>query len=380
MERATSNENPAMERIRHFDHAIVISALTLVGIGIVMIYSSSSIIAQERFHDSFHFLKRQGTFIGLGILMMFVTMNIPYDFWRKMAYPLVCLSLLTLLALHIPGSGIEVGGASRWLRISVFSFQPSELAKVVIVIYLAYSLSKKKEKIQTFSIGFLSHILIVSAFLFLIIIEPDLGTALTIGLLAMTMMLVAGTRLVYILLTVFISIPLFFYHIIQNEYQMRRIFAFLNPWEVATGSGYQIVQSFIAFGSGGLFGVGLGDGKQKLFYLPEPHTDFIFSVIGEELGFFGVLVVIFVFLILIIAGMRVALRAKDDFGALLGLGLTSIIAFGAIFNISVVLGLIPTKGLTLPFISYGGTSLVVHLIAVGILVNIASKANGGTIQ
>lgn len=366
-----------MERLKHFDHAIVISALILVGIGIVMIYSSSSIMAQERFNDSFHFLKKQGGFVFIGILLMFTVMNISYHFWKKMAYPFVGLSLLTLLALHIPGSGIEVGGATRWLRIPFLSFQPSEIAKVVLVIYLAYSLSKKRKKIKTFSIGFLSHIVIISVFLFLIIIEPDLGTALTIGLLAMMMMLVAGTRLIYLVITAVFSIPVFIYHILHNEYQMRRIMAFINPWETSTGAGYQIVQSFIAFGSGGLFGAGLGEGKQKLFYLPEPHTDFIFSVIGEELGFFGVLMVIFVFLVLITAGMRVALRAKDDFAVLLAMGLTSIIALGAIFNLSVVLGLIPTKGLTLPFISYGGTSLVVHLVAVGILVNIASRTNGG---
>jgi cell division protein FtsW len=369
-----------MERLKHFDHALVISALVLVGIGIVMIYSSSSIMAQERFNDSFHFLKRQGSFVCIGILIMFVAMNIPYRYWKNMAYPCVGLSLLSLLALHIPGSGIEVSGATRWLRLSFLSFQPSEVAKVVLVIYLAYSLSKKKEKIKTFSIGFISHIVIVSVFLLLIIIEPDLGTALTIGLLAMTMMLVAGTRLIYLAITAIISIPLFIYHILHNDYQLRRIMAFLNPWETSTGSGYQIVQSFIAFGSGGLFGAGLGEGKQKLFYLPEPHTDFIFSVIGEELGFFGVLVVLFVFLVLITAGMRVALRARDDFGVLLALGLTSVIALGAIFNLSVVLGLIPTKGLTLPFISYGGTSLVVHLGVVGILVNIASRTDGGHVR
>lgn len=352
---------------------LLLIVCTLVGIGIVMVYSSSSISADTKFGDSVHFLKRQSCFALIGLLLMFFVMNIRYQVLQRLVYPITIISFLLLTLVLIPGIGTTIGGSTRWFRIGPLSFQPSELVKLALIIFLAYSLSKKEKTIKSFSIGFLPHLIVTLAMSGLVLLQPDFGTAMILLLLFFILMFAAGTKIRYLasLLGV-LSVGCYFL-ITCVGYRLDRITAYLNPWEDPTATGFQIIQSFLAFGSGGLWGAGLGNGKQKLFYLPEPHTDFICSIIGEELGFIGVLLVIILFIVLFFCGLKIAFKAPDLLGAYLALGITSLISLHAVINLGVVMGLLPTKGSTLPFISYGGTSLVVNLIGIGILLNISSQ-------
>jgi cell division protein FtsW len=362
-----------MEKRKFYNYLLLLIVFFLVGIGIVMVYSSSSISAASRFGDDLHFLKRQSCFAIIGLLFMILVMNIRYQALKKFVYPIIITSLLLLILVLIPGIGTTIGGSTRWFRIGSLSFQPSEFAKLALIIFLAYSLSKKEDKIKTFSIGFLPHLIVTLLMFALVLLQPDFGTAMIVLFLFFISMFVAGTKiryLAYLLST--ISVGCYFL-ISCVGYRLDRVTAYLNPWEDPTSTGFQIIQSFLAFGSGGLWGTGLGNGKQKLFYLPEPHTDFIFSIIGEELGFIGVISVIVLFIILLCCGIKIAIKAPDLFGAYLALGITSLIVLHVVINLGVVMGLLPTKGSTLPFISYGGTSLVVNLISIGILLNISSQ-------
>ena len=348
----------------------------LVGLGIIMIYSSSSIFAAEKFNDNAYFFKKQALFGISGIICMILVMKIPYSFFSKIAYPLWFLCLCMLILVLIPGIGTKVGGAVRWLRIGPLSFQPSELAKLGVIILLASSLSKKEHsKIKTFSIGILPHLVFVIPVCCLIILQPDFGTSVILASVFFIILFTAGAPIRYLSLMGIIAASAGTLLIACKGYRITRLLAFMNPWENATGSGFQIVQSFLAFGSGGLWGTGLGRGTQKLFYLPEPHTDFILSVIGEEIGFVGVLTVIILFVTLIACGINIAMCANDLFGTYLALGITALIGLQATVNMAVVMGLVPTKGTPLPFISYGGTSLLLNLTSVGILLSISRQCN-----
>ncbi|MBI5286193.1 MAG: cell division protein FtsW [Deltaproteobacteria bacterium] len=263
------------------------------------------------------------------------------------------------------------------MRAGFFTFQPSEVAKLMLVIYLAYSLSQKVDRIKTFSIGFLPHIIISGLIILLILKEPDFGTAVVLGGITIFMMYIAGVRFTYLVTLFLITLPFIYLMITQVGYRMNRIMAFLNPWKDPEGGGFQIVQSLLAFGAGGIWGVGLGEGRQKLLYLPEAHSDFILSVVGEELGLLGVSTILILYLFFLICGIRIALKAGDLFGSYLALGITLLITLQAIVNTGVVMGLLPPKGLALPFISYGGTSLVVNMVGVGILLNIFIKGSEG---
>ncbi len=358
---------------RNWDQTILLLAVTLTCFGVVMVYSSSSIMAAKRFSDGFFFLKRQGLYAVIGMGLMFVAMHIDYHHLRRLAAPLFFLSVLLLIAVLLPGIGSKAGGAARWIRALGFSLQPSELTKLALVIYLAHSLAKKKDKIRSFKFGFFPYMIVLAIVLLLLLLQPDLGTAVTLAAVAMTMLLVAGTRLSYIVSIVLLALPFLYVAIMHVGYRRRRMMAFLNPWEDPTDTGFQIIQSWIAFGNGGIVGTGLGEGRQKLFYLPEAHTDFIFSVVGEELGFLGVCTVVAIFLMLILRGIRTALKAQDEFGTLLAFGISLMLGLQVIVNFGVVLGLLPTKGMTLPMISYGGTSLLVTLTAIGILLNISAQ-------
>lgn len=256
-----------------------------------------------------------------------------------------------------------------------FTFQPSELGKLALLIFIAYSLAKKGDRIKEFLQGFLPVIGISGIMILLVIIEPDMGTAIFMGLLTMILLFIGGTRFSYLLTVPLIAAPGLYFFITHFQYGYRRLTAFLHPWEDVQGMGFQIIQSFVALSSGGLWGVGLGDGRQKLFFLPAAHTDFILAILGEEMGFIGIMVIILLFALLIWRGVKIAFRTEDTFGAHLAMGITAMIALQVIINMGVVLGLLPTKGLTLSFISYGGTSVVVNLVAVGILMNIS--ASGG---
>jgi len=361
---------------RDIDTTLLLLAVCLTCIGLVMVYSASAIMAAERYHDSFYFLKRQLLFALVGFVLMAGATYFNYQNWRKLAV-LTLLGGLALLALvFIPGLGMRVGGALRWLRIPGLTLQPAELVKLGLVLYLAHSLTRKKEKVRSLTKGYLPYLIVLGVLLLLLLKQPDLGSAMIIAGVALAMLIVAGVRWVYILPTLLMSLPVLYFLVMSVDYRRRRILAFLDPWNDPFDTGFQIIQSLVAFGKGGIFGQGLGIGEQKLFYLPEAHTDFIFSVIGEELGLVGVLLVAALFLLLVLRGIRIALQCQEPFGRNLAFGLSLLLGFEAFVNLAVCMGLLPTKGLALPFISYGGTSLVVCLVAVGILLNISSLQGG----
>jgi len=336
-----------------------------------MIYSSSSIYAWERYRDSFYFLKRHLVFLAVGVLLAFLTMFFDYRLFRKHARLMLWIALVALVLVLIPGIGREVSGARRWFRFKFISFQPSEFANLALIIYMADFIARKGDKIKSLFKGFIPPICVLGATALLILIQPDLGTVVALGSVILIMLFVAGTRGSYILSLILCSLPAAYFLVFSVPYRRARIMAFLNPWLDPKGTGFQIIQSQIAIGSGGIFGRGLGHSQQKLFYLPAAHTDFIFSIIGEELGLIGTLGVIILFMIFIQQGLKIIKNAQDKFGYFLALGLVLMISLKAIINIGVSCGLFPTKGLPLPFISYGGSSLLFDMVSLGILINIA---------
>ena len=356
-----------------FDALLLVLILALSGLGLVMLLSSSSIMAEQRFGDAYFFFHPQVRNMLIGLAMMMVLSRIPYQLWLKFAYPILFGTLVFLVLVLLPGLGHEAGGANRWIKLPGFSFQPSEAAKLAIVIYMAYSLSRKGEKTSSFFYGFLPHLIILGLTVSLILAEPDLGTAACVVVIAFTMMFVAGTRIWHMIALALTAVPLMYYQIVLYSYRLKRIAAFLDPWEDPLGTGYHIIHSFYAFANGGLFGQGPGAGQQKLFFLPEPHTDFIFSVTAEELGLAGVVVIGLLFLALMIRGVGIARSAKDYFGIYLALGCTMVVGLPAFFNMCVVTALLPTKGLPLPFFSYGGTNLLICYAAMGMLLNVAGQ-------
>jgi cell division protein FtsW len=361
-----------MKGRKRLDFILLFTALALVGIGIVMVYSTSAIIAGDRFGDPYYFLKRQALYTGIGFALMILMMFLPYGLLKRLAYPILIGSILLLVAVLIPGIGHRAGGAMRWLKIWSFSFQPSEFAKLGLVIFLAYLLAKKEEKIRSFSFGFLPPVLLSGLVIALVMKEPDFGAAFFLTVMVFLLLFVSGARVIYIAGACFIAIPVAYYFLMNVGYRYKRLMSFIRPWEDPNGTSFQIIQSFLSFGSGGLFGLGLGEGRQKLFFLPAPHTDFIFSVVGEELGLVGAMLVVLLFFILTVRGIQIGLSIEDRFGAYLALGIALMISLQAVINMGVVLGLLPTKGLTLPFISYGGTSLIANLAGVGILLNLST--------
>jgi cell division protein FtsW len=278
-----------------------------------------------------------------------------------------------LILVYVPGIGYRVGGARRWIHLGSLTIQPSEIAKLSLIIYMAYYFSKKKETIRDFKKGVLPVLGITFALIALIYPQPDFGSAMFLSLLLITFLFIAGARFLHLGLLGAAVLPFGIYAIFHAGYRYRRLIAFLDPWKSPKSTGFQIIQSFISFGSGGVFGRGLGNGQQKLFFLPAPHTDFIFSVIGEELGFIGVVIIIFLFMLLIVRGFRIAYLAQSQFASYLALGITLMIGLQTVINLGVVMGLLPTKGIPLPFISYGGSSLLMTLTGVGILLNISKR-------
>ncbi len=357
-----------------YDLVLLFLTLALIGIGLVMLYSSSSIMAQERFGDSMYFVKRQIVFALLGLGVLIVSKNLPYVLYRRLVYVILGVTLLSLIIVLLPQVGHRVGGARRWLRFGPISIQPAEFAKLALIIYISYSVAKKKERLRELSVGYAPHLLVSAVFIGLVVMQPDLGTAITFAVLTFLLLFVAGVRLRYLLATGFAVVPLLALAIAQKGYRLERFLAFLNPWRDPSDTSFQLLHSLLALGSGGPLGVGLGSGQQKLFYLPEPHTDFILAVIGEETGIFGISVVLLLYALLIYKGVKIALRAPERFGTYLAFGLTLAVGLQAFINSAVVMGLLPTKGLPLPFISYGGSSLITNLLAMGILMNINSYA------
>lgn len=343
----------------------------LLAIGTVMIYSSSSAFAYELYGSSAYFLKRHLLFMLVGLIAAVALMSFDYGKLKNFTKPFLLFSILLLIAVFIPGIGRAAGGARRWISLGPISFQPSEIAKMALVFYAADVLARKQSEIKDFLYGLLPLMMALGACMVLILLEPDLGTAIALACLIIIMAFIAGVDIKQLLFMTIPGLIAIIGLIAMKPYRIKRIMAFWNPWNDPRGSGFQIIQSMIAMGTGGLFGVGLAHSKQKLFYLPEAHTDFIFSIIGEELGLVGTLGTVLLFAIFIWLGFRIAYSARDLFGQFLAFGLVTMLALQVIINIAAVTGSIPTKGMPLPFISSGGTSLVYSLASVGLLLNIA---------
>jgi len=367
----TSETQSASRAVLSLELELWIEVLLLIGVGLVMIYSASSIMALRKYADAAHYLKRQLACIGLGIGTILVISRFPYRNYRQLIPWMFLWTVLALVLVLIPGLGSEINGARRWFNFRFFLVQPAEFAKVVWIIFLSVSLVKKQDKIKRFGIGFLPHIILFGLFGALLLKEPDFGTTFMLGCLTVAMLMLGGVPYPYLFSLAPCAALVCYRFVYLVPYRWERITAFLNPWTDQLDSGYQLIQAWIAVGSGGILGKGLGYGQQKLFYLPEAFTDFILAVIGEELGFVGIFGVCVLFLFLFQTGLRISRSANDYLGSLMAFGLTMLLSLQALLNLGVVLGLFPTKGLPLPFISYGGSAFVANCVAVGILMNIA---------
>ena len=352
---------------------LLIIVTILICIGVIMVYSSSSCYAYERFNDSAFYLKKHVMHFMIGLVLAIFAVRFDYRKIKKHAKILLAISIFSLILVLLPGIGHEAGGARRWVRIGILGFQPSEFAGLFLIIYLADGLERKQTYIRNFFYGFLPLLLISGIVVSLILMQPDLGTAVVFLALSIIMLFVSGANMLHLFPPVLASIPALYFLIFRVPYRLKRIIGYLDPWGDAERSGFQIVQSFLALGSGGILGVGLGSSRQKLFYLPQAHTDFIFSIIGEELGLIGTLGIVFLFSAFVYLGIKISIKTKDLFGKFLALGITFSIALKAIINIAVSTGAIPTKGLPLPFVSYGGTALIFNMVGVALLLNIAKK-------
>jgi cell division protein FtsW len=363
-----------MARRLESDKVLFGTIVVLVLFGALMVFSASAVIAADRHGSSYYFLLRQLAWVGVGLAAMVGMMNLDYARLAnpRLLFPAVALQTLLLGAVLFSASRNH---AHRWLHLGPTGFEPSELAKIVVVIFLAYFLDLRKGQVNDWKHTLLPIALVTGATVSLILKEPDLGTAMTILLVTGAMLFAAGLHWGYFAAAGLASIPVIGMLIYLVPYRHNRLIAFLNPWSDPLGKGFQIIQSYIAVGAGGIDGVGFMEGKQKLFYLPEPHTDFIFAVIGEELGLLGALVVIALFGLILWRGLRAASACTNHFGRLLAIGLTVLVVGQALVNISVVLGLLPTKGIPLPLVSYGGSSLLMNLLALGILLNISQHAS-----
>ncbi|HET8577550.1 MAG TPA: putative lipid II flippase FtsW, partial [Methylomirabilota bacterium] len=339
--------------------------VALVSVGVVMVYSASAIIAADRFHDPLFFLKKQLFWALVGMGCLWGAMMLDYRKLERLVVPLLVLSLVLLVLVLVPPFGQEINGTRRWLRGGPISFQPVELAKFALVLYLASFLTRRPEAITSFSQGLLPALLVAGSMAGLTILQPDLGNSLALVILTLALVYLAGARVTHMLVVGAAALPAVAALVIMKPYRWRRMVAFANPWDDPQGAGFQIIQSFLALGSGGWLGLGLGESKQKLFYLPEPYTDFIFAIIGEELGLVGVTVILGLFAVLIWRGLRIGLRAPDPFGSYLALGLSLMLATQTLVNVGVVTGALPTKGLPLPFISFGGSALLMAMFSAG---------------
>ncbi|MBF0479591.1 MAG: putative lipid II flippase FtsW [Candidatus Omnitrophica bacterium] len=340
-------------------------------IGIIMIYSASGIYAQQELKNSTYFLTRHLLFVLMGVIATIPVMLIDYRELRKYAKPMMLISIVLLVLVLIPHLGKSSFGARRWFKIGPINFQPSELAKLTMLIYVADFLARKKNEIRSLSRGFFPLMMVMGITCLLILKEPDMGNAVLIGLMVWVLMFIGGAKLSHVMSIAIMALGAIIVLIKFEPYRMRRMVAFLDPWKDSLGAGFQLTQSHIAFGSGGIFGLGLGKSVQKLFYLPAAHTDFIMSIIGEELGLLGAFTVIMLFIIFVWQGARIAKRTQDPFGYYLASGIVAMLGTQAMVNVGVSMGALPTKGLPLPFISYGGSALIFNMVAVGLLLNIS---------
>jgi cell division protein FtsW len=357
-----------IRRSRELDLPLFVVILTLTGIGIAMSYSASAVYALKAFGDSYYFLKRQILWFVAGFICMLVFKDIDYRIYIKHTKAMLLISLVMLILVYLPGIGHSAKGSARWLSLGFITFQPAEFVKLFLVIYLAKVFASEA---NDHFIQILIPVIIVSVMILMVILQPDFGTAIDILIVTVIILFVSGFPFRYIFSLFVISIPMFYLMIYLVEYRKERVIAFINPWAYRYGIGYHIIQSFIAFKKGGFLGVGLGNGTQKLARLPEPHTDFIFAVVAEEAGLVGTVLIVLLFGALFWRGIVIANGAQDNFGRLLAVGLSLMIVVQAFINLGVVTGALPTKGIPLPFISYGGSSLLSNMIAAGILLNIS---------
>ena len=360
--------------MKSIDYTLLCAILVLLFIGIVMVYSASSYYALYQidvYNTEFYFYK-EITWSIVGVIGMLVTMSIDYHYYKKWTPWLVLITLVFLVLVLFIGSNIN--GAVRWIRLGPLSFQPSELAKYVVVLYLALLIDKRKGKITKFKEGTIFYLAVAGVFAGLILLEHNLSITAIVMMVAFIMILVGGAKISHLFSLVPVGLVAGIALIFTQSYRLKRLTSFLNPWADTSGDSYQLVQSLYALGSGGIFGVGIGNSRQKALFMPEPHNDFIFSIIGEELGLIGCIIIISIFMFIVIKGTSIAIKARDNYGFLLAIGIISVIAIQAIINIAVVTGSMPVTGVPMPFISYGGTSLVFNLGAMGILLNISRQS------
>lgn len=360
-------------KMKNIDYGLLCAILVLLVIGIVMVYSSSSYYAlyqKDVYNSDFYFFK-EITWSVVGIIGMLVTMSIDYHIYKRWT-PWIVLITLGLLVVVL-FAGADINGAVRWIRLGPLSFQPSELAKYVVVLYLALLIDQRKGKIKKFAEGTIFYLAIAGVFALLILLEKNLSITAIVMMVAFVMILAGGAKISHLLSLIPMGLAAGIGLIFIESYRLKRLTSFLNPWADTSGDSYQLIQSLYALGSGGLFGVGLGNSRQKALFMPEPHNDFIFAIIGEELGLIGCIFIICLFIFIAIRGTSIAVKAKDNYGYLLAIGIISVISIQAIINIAVVTGSMPVTGVPMPLISYGGTSLVFNLSAIGILLNISRQ-------
>lgn len=354
------------------DLTLLLIVVFLLLTGLIMVYSSSHVWAEYKYDDSFFFVKRQLLFAGVGVIGMFIIYFIPYQVWKKYVKMILFICFLLLLLVLVPGIGIVRGGAQSWIGVGAFSIQPSEFMKLGLILFLASYLTTNHKHITSFGKGFFLPISVVFITFGFIMLQPDFGTGVVLVATCVLMIFIAGARFTYFVYLAIVGLVGFALLIISAPYRISRITAYLNPWDDPLGDGFQIIQSLYAIGPGKLMGVGFGNSLQKYFYLPEPQTDFIFAIIGEEFGFIGATIVILLFAILCWRGIHIALDALDPFGRYVAFGIITMITIQVMINISVVIGLIPVTGITLPFLSYGGSSLTLTLCSIGVLLNIST--------
>lgn len=357
------------------DRTLWIAIFVLLAAGVIMVYSASYIYAQDRFKDGLYFFKRHLVHVGIGILVFFIGLKTPLRKLEKWAYVILGFTTVLLLLTLIPAFAHKAGGAARWLSFGPFSMQPSELAKAAMLVFIAAQLSRKQGEPQNWRTGFLAYFVPATPIYLLLLMQPDFGSTALLLLTTTLVLMATGIRIQYILATLAVLIPTGAMLILSSPYRLARVQAYLDPWKDAAGKGFQVIQSLVAVYSGQWFGVGLGNSKEKLFYLPEAHNDFIFAVAAEELGVFGIVFFTALFLMVVSRGLRAAAAADTLFEQGLSLGIATMIGLQAFFNMGVVLGLLPTKGLPLPLVSYGGTSLVVTMLLFGWLAQLADKGN-----
>ena len=355
------------------DQWLLVATLVLVGLGIVMIYSASAIRAQERFGDPTFFLKRQAIWAGLGLLAMGWAATWDLKRFQRLTPILFLASLFLLLLVLVPAVGIKINGARRWLRLFGLSFQPAEMAKLAVVLFLASYFARRQDRLGSFLDGFLPPLLMTGLMAGLIILQPNFGTAVVLLITAAMIFFVGRARIGHLLGTAAVAGPALLALMWMSSHGRTRLMALVDPSQVSARATYQLDQSFYALGPGGWIGRGLGNSMQKLFFLPEPHNDFIFAIVGEELGFVGAVAVVGLFALFLWRGMRAAVRATDPYAGYLAMGVTGLIVGQAVLNMAVVSGLLPTTGVPLPFLSFGGSSLVITLFAVGILLNVSRR-------